>query len=61
MAYRAFARNRGTIWKQVKRVTGMGDTILDKYRGMVLGLDDDIAVKMPGWGFTTKSHGKKKE
>ena len=55
MAYQAFARNRGTIWKQVKRVTGLGDTMMDDYRIKILGLDDNVHEKEPGWGFTAKS------
>ncbi|KAL7555805.1 hypothetical protein ACA910_002270 [Epithemia clementina (nom. ined.)] len=53
--YRAFARNRGAIWTKVKRVTGLGDTMMDPYRNQVLGIDDfeKIAIEKPGWGFTT--------
>jgi len=47
-AYRAFARNRGSIWKCVKRVFGMGDTTLDKHRERVLGLQEPVD---PDWGF----------
>mmetsp|Transcript_20121 Transcript_20121/g.43382 ORF Transcript_20121/g.43382 Transcript_20121/m.43382 type:complete len:144 (-) Transcript_20121:188-619(-) len=53
--YRAFARNRGTIWKQVKKVTGMGDTMMDPYREMVLGLEPNVEENFPGWGFTKGS------
>ena len=55
--YQAFARNRGIIWKQVKKVTGMGDTMMDPYRDQVLGIEnndfDKIAEEEPSWGFTT--------
>uniref|UniRef100_A0A7S2YGA7 Uncharacterized protein n=1 Tax=Entomoneis paludosa TaxID=265537 RepID=A0A7S2YGA7_9STRA len=54
-AYRTFARNRGTIWKQVKKITGMGDTMMDNYREKVLGLDEHVETKFPGWGFTKAS------
>lgn len=49
--YRLFARNRGTIWKGVKRVTGMGDTQLEEYRDRIIGLEEPID---PNWGFETK-------
>jgi predicted DCC family thiol-disulfide oxidoreductase YuxK len=49
--YRIFAKNRGAIWKGVKRVTGMGDTQLDGYRDRILGLEEPID---PKWGFDTK-------
>jgi predicted DCC family thiol-disulfide oxidoreductase YuxK len=50
--YRAFARNRGAIWKVVKRVTGMGDTQLHEYRDRVVGLTEDVPA---GWGFQVES------
>jgi predicted DCC family thiol-disulfide oxidoreductase YuxK len=50
-AYRTFAKHWGTIWKGVKRVTGMGDTQLDKYRDRILGLEEPLD---PKWGFETK-------
>lgn len=46
--YRIFAKNRGTIWKGVKRVTGIGNTKLTSYRGVILGLKEPID---PSWGF----------
>ena len=48
-AYRAFAINRGTIWKLVKKVSGMGDTKLEAYnKDRVVGLKEPLN---PGWGF----------
>jgi predicted DCC family thiol-disulfide oxidoreductase YuxK len=52
--YRLFARNRGFIWKQVKRVTGLGDTQLEAYRDRIVGLEDPLD---PGWGFNKFSPG----
>ena len=46
--YRAFARNRGTIWTWVKRAMGWGDTLLEEYRGRILGLEDPLPES---WGF----------
>lgn len=51
-AYRRFARNRGAIWKSVKRVTGMGDTRMEQYRDRILGLQDP--PDPPAWGFQRK-------
>lgn len=41
--YRVFARHRGTIWKGVQRVTGLGETSLYAHRDRILGVvpDDD--------------------
>ena len=47
-AYSAFARHRGFIWTQVKRVSGMGDTSMEEVRGKVIGLQEPIP---PSWGF----------
>jgi len=52
LAYFSFARNRGFIWKQVKRITGMGDTQLDEYIDRILGLKEPLD---PRWGFKTTS------
>lgn len=51
--YEMFARHRGAIWKTVKKLTGMGDVSLLKYRDKVIlpDNDDDIPV---GWGFQPK-------
>ena len=51
-AYQAFGRNRGKIWKAVKRVTGMGDTLMDPYKDRILGLEELLDA---GWGFTCNS------
>ena len=51
-AYQAFARRRGAIWKQVKRVTGLGNTQLADYKDRILGLEEPID---PAWGFETSN------
>jgi len=53
-AYSAFARNRGKIWIGVKRVTGMGDTRMEPYRGSIMGLEGFVD---PGWGFDKERTG----
>ena len=50
-AYRLFARNRGAIWKKIKQVTGLGDTMMHKYRRVVLGLDEVPKPFPKNWGF----------
>lgn len=55
--YRLFARNRGTIWKGVKKVTGLGDTHLYEYRQGVVGLPEEPLDA--GWGFNEENHEKK--
>ena len=52
-AYRAFARNRGAIWRGVKRLTGWGDTSLARHRDRVVGLEEPLP---PSWGFGDDSH-----
>jgi predicted DCC family thiol-disulfide oxidoreductase YuxK len=51
--YTLFGRNRGKIWKFVKRVTGIGDTNLDLYRHRIVGLDDDDKPIPLSWGLTS--------
>lgn len=46
--YIVFARNRGAIWRAVKRCTGWGDTSLKDYRDRVVGLEEPLP---PSWGF----------
>lgn len=50
-AYRLFAKNRGAIWRSVKRVTGLGDTHLEEYRDRIVGLEEESQPLSPGWGF----------
>ena len=50
-AYRIFARNRGSIWRGVKRVMGWGDVQLDMHKDRIIGLDDMAKPLDPGWGF----------
>eukprot|EP00977_Amphora_coffeiformis_P020545 scaffold8363_cov163-Amphora_coffeaeformis.AAC.10 len=56
-AYQLFARNRGTIWKKVKQVTGMGDTMMEKYKATVLGLEEVPKPLPSGWGFGSEDEG----
>lgn len=46
--YCLVARNRGRIWKGVKRVCQMGDTDMKPYRDRILGLEEPLD---PSWGF----------
>ena len=59
--YRLFARNRGTIWKKVKQFTGMGDTMMHKYRPFVLGLEEVPEPLPKGWGFEVDQTTKTKD
>jgi len=54
-AYQMFARNRGTIWKNVKLVTGMGDTMMEQYMTTVLGLEEVSKPLPSGWGFDAQA------
>lgn len=47
--YDLFARNRGSIWKFVKRLTGMGDVRLYKLKDRIVGVEDFEATP-EGWG-----------
>mmetsp|Transcript_11203 Transcript_11203/g.33159 ORF Transcript_11203/g.33159 Transcript_11203/m.33159 type:complete len:111 (-) Transcript_11203:1248-1580(-) len=49
--YKLFARNRGKIWKAIKKATGMGDTRLEGYQHKIMGLEGPLD---PGWGFDIK-------
>merc|ERR1712216_587266 len=46
--YKAFARNRGTIWTGVKRLTGSSDPNMTTYRDRIFGLEDPLDST---WGF----------
>ena len=48
--YKQVAKNRGKIWKGVKKVTGLGDTTMEPYKNRILGVDDYSGNK-EGWGF----------
>jgi len=53
--YRVFARNRGEIWKQVRKVTGLGEAQLEVYRDRIVGLEDDEDTEIDlSWGFEVK-------
>mmetsp|Transcript_43737 Transcript_43737/g.106059 ORF Transcript_43737/g.106059 Transcript_43737/m.106059 type:complete len:130 (-) Transcript_43737:251-640(-) len=61
-AYRMFAQNRGSIWKNVKRITGLGDTQMIPYRHKIIGLpissDDELSTLPPSWGFSETGGGE---
>lgn len=48
--YRAFAANRGPIWKRVQQITGYGDTYFEDDRDIILGLVEPLD---PSWGFAS--------
>ncbi|KAL3909431.1 MAG: hypothetical protein SGILL_008091 [Bacillariaceae sp.] len=48
--YKQVAKNRGKIWKGVKKVTGLGDTSMEPYKNRILGIDEYPGNK-EGWGF----------
>ena len=50
--YKQVAKNRGKIWKGVKKVTGLGDTVMEPYKNRILGVDD-YSGNQEGWGFAT--------
>jgi len=50
--YRVFAKNRGRIWVVVKKVTGMGDTMMVQYKNKIIGLEEqENHVLLESWGF----------
>jgi len=49
-AYRAFAANRGAIWKRVQQITGYGDTYLEDEKYRILGLVEPLDSS---WGFAS--------
>ena len=51
--YSIFAHYRGTIWKIVKQLTGMGDVQMEKYRDRILGLEEEEEPLDSSWGFST--------
>jgi len=53
IGYRLFAKNRGTIWIFTKKISGMGDTLMYKYKDSVLGLENDKDKDsiLESWGF----------
>mmetsp|Transcript_19775 Transcript_19775/g.22096 ORF Transcript_19775/g.22096 Transcript_19775/m.22096 type:complete len:149 (+) Transcript_19775:404-850(+) len=65
LGYRLFAKNRGRIWVVVKKVTGMGDTMMIQYKNKIVGLDDqENNVLLESWGFnepTNNSNTKEEE
>jgi predicted DCC family thiol-disulfide oxidoreductase YuxK len=52
--YALFARHRGDIWKFVKRITGLGDTIMTEYRPKIVGIEEGSSMEtLPSsWGFS---------
>jgi predicted DCC family thiol-disulfide oxidoreductase YuxK len=51
--YALFARHRGNIWQFVKRITGLGDTIMTEYRPKIVGIEGTSMESMPSsWGFS---------
>jgi len=48
--YQTFARNRGAIWKRVKKITGKGETMMHPYKHKILGIPRDATVPS-SWGF----------
>jgi DCC1-like thiol-disulfide oxidoreductase len=62
-AYCVFARHRGTIWKCVKRVTGIGaapNTVLYNYRDRILGLENEKTIPA-SWGFQPPEDSSKQQ
>lgn len=53
-AYQLFARNRGKIWRKLKQITGMGDTMMQKYEPTILGLDEVPKPVPRNWGFAAE-------
>jgi len=53
--YKIFARNRGAIWKVVKKMTGMGDTAMHPHKHKILGISNNVLLP-PSWGFLNDGH-----
>jgi predicted DCC family thiol-disulfide oxidoreductase YuxK len=58
--YKQVAKNRGRIWKGVKKVTGLGDTMMEPYKNRILGVDEYPGNK-DGWGFEDDGAGNPDE
>lgn len=59
--YRLFAKNRGKIWKNVKLLTGMGDTLMEPYHDRVVGLHGMEKPLPESWGFDKNRKDVKKK
>ena len=60
-AYGIFARNRGAVWKTVKRCTGWGDTRMEPYRDRIVGLEEEQQPLPESWGFDDEDQDARSE
>lgn len=58
--YRLFARNRGEIWKVVRKMTGWGETKLEMYRDRIIVVGEEGEMD-PGWGLEGGGEGETKD